>query len=78
MKTIVKEDISLYVFSDSEVINVSNDNIIIGNPETLVISDCNLNNSIVYENVTPPNDWHGWKYCYVNSVWKINPKWTEP
>ena len=80
MKTIVRLDnnIALYVFDDTEIIDVQEDKIVIGSPETQIISDCNSANTTVYENVTPPEDWRGWKYFFDGTDWTENTDWTDP
>ena len=76
MKTLVKDNFSLYVFQDVEVVNIAADKTTIGNPEQLIISDCNSTNSVMYENVSPPEDWSGCKYFYINNTWTLNPNWV--
>lgn len=80
MKTIVRNDnnISLYIFSDDKALAVGADRIVVGNPEELIIADCNSSNVTVYEGVTPPADWSGWKYTFDGSVWTQNPDWVDP
>jgi len=77
MKTLVKGNLSAYLFEDFEVVNVGFDRTIIGNPEQFVIADCNSTNSIMYENITPPGDWAGCKYLYAGGVWTINPDYRD-
>lgn len=78
MKTLVKDNISLYVFEDTEVVNVGADKTIIGDPAQLIVSDCNSTDTVLHENVTtPPEDWVGWKYLYIDGVWSLNPKWRD-
>jgi hypothetical protein len=80
MKTIVRLDnnISLYVFEDTTLIDVHEDKIIITSDEIMTISDCNSANTIVYENITAPDDWRGWKYFFDGSEWTLNEDWVEP
>ena len=77
MKTLVKDNLSVYIFQDSEVVNIGAERTIIGNPEQIVIADCNSTNSVMYENVTLPENWVGTKYSYINGVWAINPSYRD-
>ena len=73
MKTITKNNKSLYLFEDAEYLNINNQNIVVGNPEVLIISDCNLTNVVLHENVEPPEDWIGCKYFFDGTAWTLNP-----
>lgn len=77
MKTIIRKgtNVSLYLFTDEEVVNIYPDKTVVGNPETLVISDCNTSNSTLIQNVTEPEDWRGHKYRYTNG-WIANVDWN--
>lgn len=78
MKTIVHNDnqVSLYLFDDSEVITVTDNRIVIGDPETLIIEDCNSNNVTIHENVSEPDDYIGWKYKFTGE-WELNPDFID-
>lgn len=81
MKTIVRKEsnISLYLFSDDVVVNIDKNNTIVGNPPEMIISDCDKTNTILFENVTDPDDWSGWKYTYTEETgWVLNPGWQPP
>lgn len=81
MKTIVRNEtnVSLYLFDDSEVVDIGADQTVIGNPPRLIIADCNTSNAILFENVTDPGDWAGWKYLYTaGGGWQLNPDWNPP
>jgi len=77
MKTLVRKEtnLSTYIFSDDAVV-------LLGSEETqtpgLIILDMNNTNSLLYENVTPPDDWRGLKYKYENNIWTLNPDWIDP
>ena len=78
MKTLTKNNRSLYMFEDSEVLTISSNNIIVGEPPKLIISDCNSTNTVLHENITtPPEDWTGCKYLYIDGVWSPDPTWRE-
>ena len=80
MKTITRNDnnISLYLFADDKALDVQSDKIIVGDPEELVIGDCNSSNVTVHENVTEPDDWYGLKYFYDGTTWTLNSDWVDP
>lgn len=74
MKTITKNGLSLYILSDDSVVNLLDDRVeVVGE---FVVGDLNSFNAVVFENVTPPEDWAGGRYFYDGS-WKLNPKAAE-
>ena len=84
MKTIVRNDnnVSLYLFPNDTVISQDSSQTVIGtDPVELFIGDCNSSNTTVYENVTSPPSWAGWKYLYTEeNGWDLNENWppAEP
>ena len=78
MKTLVKNGISIYVFADNEAVNITSKNIIIGNPETLIIGDCSSSDTTLHTDVTPPSDWTGHKYLFNGTTWSANSAWVDP
>ena len=80
MKTITRneDNISIWMFADDKALDVQSDKIIVGNPEELIIGDCNSSNVTVHENVTEPDDWYGWKYFYDGTTWTLNSDWVDP
>lgn len=78
MKTLVRDGLSLYKFNDDEVITMEASRILVGNPLTLIIGDCNSQNTTLYENVTLPDDWYGSKYQFDGTTWTQDPNWQEP
>ena len=81
MKTIVRLDtnVSLYIFDDNQVVNIQDNQTVIGDPVIMCIADCDSSNVVLFENVTPPADWYGHKYLYtVDNGWELNPAWVDP
>jgi hypothetical protein len=79
MKTIVRKgtNVSLYLFDDSVYVDIAADKTTIGDPATLYIDDCTTANATLFEGVTTPEEWTGWKYLYTTeSGWELNPNWT--
>lgn len=77
MKTIVEiaTQQSKYLLSDDAVVLVTSVQIDIPNA---VVGDLNSTNAVVYENVTPPEDWIGCKYLFDGTDWTLNPNWVDP
>jgi hypothetical protein len=81
MKTITRNgsNISLYLFEDSEFVQIADDVTTIGNPPVLIVNDCNSSNATLFEDVSDPVDWDGWKYFYTPvDGWVLNPDWVPP
>ena len=82
MKTIVDNEnlISRYLFADDYPVNVTEQNIQVGDPANLdfIIGDLNSSNATLIENVIEPDDWYGCKYNYVNGAWELCPDWVDP
>ena len=79
MKTLIRTStkVSLYLFSDSETVDVQSDKVIIGNPATMIIADCDSSNVTLVESVTEPTEWVGHKYLY-DGGWQSNPDYVAP
>tara|TARA_R100000482_G_C5034707_1_gene105649 strand:+ start:115 stop:357 length:243 start_codon:yes stop_codon:yes gene_type:complete len=79
MKTLINTEskISLYLFADSETVDVQSSKVVVGNPETLIICDCNSSNSTLVEGVTEPTEYVGRKYLY-DGGWQSNPDYIAP
>lgn len=80
MKTIVENATSLskYLFDDTEVVVLNEDNIVVGDPAKFIIADLNVTTATVYENVTAPADWIGNKYTFDGTDWALDPDWVDP
>lgn len=78
MKTITKNDLSLYLFEDDKALTITAEDIAVGNPVEFTIADCNSLNTELHADVTPPEDWTGGKYHFDGTTWTLNPDWVDP
>jgi hypothetical protein len=80
MKTICKNDstVSLYAFEDNQVLTLTPENTIVGEPVEWIIADCNADNSTVFLMVKLPTDWKPSKYLFNAKSWSKNPDYVEP
>lgn len=80
MKTLVKKDgnVSIYLFADDVNVVVEDASTKVSGTIPLTITDCNQNNILLFENVTPPEDWSFHKYLYDSGTWTLNPDWVDP
>lgn len=78
MKTLLKDNVSLYLFADDKSLSIEKDSIVVGDPLEFIILDCNSSNTVLVENVSAPADWVGGKYVFDNGVWSINIHWVDP
>ena len=80
MKTIISSNnLSKYILEDNTQVTFESDCIKVGSLDDLdfTISDLNINNSSLVENIIPPDDWNGNKYFYDNGF-ILNPDWIDP
>ena len=78
MKTLVRntDNTSPYIFADDATIVVGESSI---TTPDFMIGDLNSGNATLVEDVTPPADWKGNKYCYTEAGgWVLNPQWVDP
>ena len=82
MKTIVSnsDNLSKYILENNKTVNSTEVNIAVGDPNNLdfYIGDLNSNNSTIYENITPPEDWEGNRYTFDGSSWTEVEGWINP
>lgn len=78
MKTLTKNNLSLYLLADDEALNITTQDITVGNPAKFIIGDCNSTNTVLQEGVTGPVDWIGGKYFFDGTDWTLNPDWVDP
>ena len=65
---------SKYIFDNEDNVVLFENKITTPNFE---IADMSSQNSTIIENVTPPLDWVGNKYLFVNNTWELNPNYIE-
>mgnify|MGYP006078899155 FL=1 len=78
MKTLTRNDVSLFIFTDSVPLILDTENTKVGNPLEYIIGDCNSNNSEIHLNVTIPDGWACAKYLFDGVTWSDNPDWFDP
>jgi len=78
MKTLTKNNLSLYIFEDDVSVAMTPENITVGEPAQFRILDCNSNDTVLHENVVDPDDWYGHKYAYDGTTWTLVAGWADP
>lgn len=78
MKTLTKNNLSLYLFQDDKLLLIEADKITVGDPVDFIIGDCNSGNIVLHEGVIGPEDWIGGKYMFDGTEWTLNPNWVDP
>ena len=67
-----------YVYADDKTLTVTSEQITVGDPPELIISDLNSGNSTVIENVTNvPSDFFCDKYDYDGGTWTKRSDWND-
>jgi hypothetical protein len=70
MKTLVKDTVSIMILPDDFPIEMG---------ETIVIGRYRIGNKhndhTLYENVTPPQDYKGKRWCFDGVDWTVNTNW---
>jgi len=77
MKTLTKDNLSLYIFEDSKSVVLGSDVTVVGEPAEFIIADCNSSNAVMNTSVTAPDDWFGGKYMFDGATWSLNPEYVE-
>ena len=79
MKTIIRnsDNYSLWIFEDSEIVNILENCTEIGYPVIHKILDCNSSNISLVEGVTIPEDWSGCKYTFDGNSWELSQEWID-
>jgi len=75
MKTLVRDGMSVFILEDDEYVAILDNKTIIGSPPKDNVADCNNTNTVLYTNVSPPQDWIGLKYFFDGTTWTANPNY---
>ena len=78
MKTLVKSNKSIYLFENDVSVVLTDTEITIGDPATLIIADCNSTDTVLYTDVTAPDDWAEHKHFFDGTTWTVNSDWVSP
>ena len=76
MKTLVKNGVSLMVLKDDTPVKIGAV-VEIGDPVRVRI-DNNDRLIMLYENVVPPENYLGKRYCFDGEQWSYNFNWRDP
>lgn len=70
---------SIFLFDDSVKLEIIYDKTVARFSDGMIlnIGQCTLENAVVYENVTPPDDWMPHKFFYDGAAWTQNPNFVE-
>ena len=71
MKTITKNNLSLYILEDGANVVIESNKITVNYPKKFIISDLNSGNAVLHDGVIPPNDWTGGKYNFDGTNWSL-------
>ncbi len=77
MKTLTKNNLSLYLLEDDVVIVMGTKKITVGDPPKFRIADCNSTDTVLHEGVSQPDNWRPDKYTYDGTTWELNPNFIE-
>ena len=77
MKTLTKDNLSIYIFDNDTKLEITPDYIVVGDPIQFIIADCNSQNTVLHESITPPEDWSGHKYFFDGIDWSTNSDWVD-
>jgi hypothetical protein len=77
MKTLTKNNLSLYLLEDDVSVVLASDKITVGDPPKFIIADCNSSDTVLHEGVSKPEEWIGHKYTYDGTGWALNPNFVK-
>tara|TARA_R110000824_G_scaffold382015_1_gene575082 strand:+ start:1852 stop:2121 length:270 start_codon:yes stop_codon:yes gene_type:complete len=77
MKTLTKNNLSLYLLEDDENVVLTPSEITIGDPPRAIIQDCSSEDTVLHEGVTAPDDWREHKYTYDGTTWTPVDGWKS-
>lgn len=73
MRTLVTtaDNVSVHLFQDGSTFTITEQGLVLDG----VTLDSNYTpaNAIIIDDVTPPDDWYGRKYCLIDGQWIDNP-----
>ena len=82
MKTLCKNNVSIYSFEDTKPVSLNTNNITVGDPVDLTISDCSASDTTLYTDVTTA-DWTTYRQALrdvpaqsgfpANVTWPVEP-----
>ena len=75
--TLKSNNVSLYVFDDSETVTMESNKISVGDPLKRTIGDLNSTNAELHTGVTVPSGWIGWKHTYDGRAWGDVSGWVD-
>jgi hypothetical protein len=76
--TFNESNISAYLYDNDVSLTVESNQLVVGDPATLIIGDMHSGNATVHENVTAPADWFGGKYLFDGTTWTEVDGWVHP
>ena len=76
--TLKSNNVSLYVFDDSETVTMETNQISVGNPVEKILGDLNSTNTELHTGVTAPSGWTGGKHTFDGSSWGVVSGWVDP
>ena len=76
--TLKSNNVSLYVFDDSETVTMESNQISVGDPVEKILGDLNSTNSELHSGVTAPSGWTGGKHTFDGSSWAVVSGWVDP
>lgn len=74
MKTLVKDGVSLMVLEDNTPVKMGAKIEVGDGARYIIVND--RNNIVLYENVTPPENYKPKKFCFDGEKWSPNYNWT--
>lgn len=66
----------MHLFEENESVIVTTNGTMVGEPLHLIVGDMTIDTCWLFTDVTPPDDWTGWKYKFDGSEWSENPDYA--
>ena len=77
MKTLTKDNLSLYLLEDDVTVVMTKKDITVGDPPEFIIADCSSQDTVLHDGVSLPEEWTGHKYFYDGTGWALNPNFVK-